>query len=475
MTLTIDPRALVSSAGCRAAPADAVAHRAPAPGGRSAPRPVGGRDLVSLYARRLACNGVAPREAPAAVHRESVAPTRFGRAATAADVVPPPSAISVDEPDQPPASLLPVAQTRHGRRTLARRFAAASAGWRRRLATAVMVSAVAVAGAGGDTGAQERYRVQAGDTVDGLAGEFGVDPNAILAASFVADPPALRQGEVIVIPDPGQSPSEAAAVAAAREGTSAWVAAAYVVRPGDTIEAIGGAYGVAPQAILDLNGLDSDLLEIGQRLLIPGSGDNPSGARSDAAPAANGIPGLASGSPFPWVPTHKQEWNLSCEYASAFIATSAFGNGIPEAVFHGNIPQAVNPHDGYRGDIAGWWGNIDDYGVYPEALVPTLNDYGFAGEIAYTGGDSAFLTDHLDAGHPVIVWLALWGDTRVRMHDAGDYSLFYGEHVMTAYAYDGGGVYLSDPAKAAYRYVAWDTFLSMWSIVDGMSLAVYPQ
>lgn len=313
--------------------------------------------------------------------------------------------------------------------------------------------------------AQQRYRVQPGDTLASVAAEFGVDPEAILRASWLANPPDLTPGDVIVIPDIGQSPTEAALIAAQNEGLSPWTSGVYWVQAGDTIEAIAATYGVAPDDLLTLNGLTADdYIYPGQRLLIPGDGEPV------ASPAAN--------APYPyaqvWVPTHRQEHSLSCEYASLFIATSAFGAGIPESVFLNAIPVTSNPHYGYRGDIDGVWGGYTDYGIYPEPLVPVLNAEGFAAEVFYTGGDPGELIAHLDAGHPVVVWLALWGDTGKVFDDEGNYTIFAGDHVMTAYGYDNDNVYLSDPANGSYRAIDWGTFLWMWGTIDGMSLAIYP-
>jgi len=343
----------------------------------------------------------------------------------------------------------------------------------RRFVTAAFVAAIIFASFERGTLAQERYRVQPGDTLGSVAAEFGVNPDAILAASWVADPPNLQPGDIVIIPDPGQTPSDAAEEAAAREGTSPWVAAAYYVESGDTIEAIAAEFAVDLDALIAFNGLDNpDLLEVGQRILIPATLDESTGEPIAVAGVSGG---QGSRNPaHPRVPTHKQERNLSCEYASAFIATSAFGTGIPEWVFTDSIPKAENPHYGYRGDIDGPWGGYDDYGIYPEPLVPILNDYGFVGEVFYGEYDPTLLKAHLDAGHPVIVWLALWGDTGIRYHDDGTYTVFAGEHVMVAYSYDAAGVYLSDPAHGTYKFLSWDTFIDAWGTSDGMSLAVYP-
>jgi LysM repeat protein/uncharacterized protein YvpB len=429
----------------------------------------GARDLIGLYAARVEEAG---RRSPVAA-LSPPAPIPFGRAVWQEAPSP---VVETATAEQEDAWVMPRAAERRRRRSHMRwrfpvRGLAPVAGLRR-LVTAAFVLTVLVAGMGQGALAQQRYRVQPGDTVESVAAEFGVDPAAILASSWVADPPNLQPGDVIVIPDPGQTPEEAAADAAAREGTSPWVAAAYYVEDGDTIEAIAATFDVDVEALVTFNGLDNpDLLQVGQRLLIPAQLDDATGEPVDGVAAS----GAGSGnSPAQWVPTHKQERNLSCEYASAFIATSAFGNGIPEQVFIDEVPPALNPHYGYRGDIDGAWGGYDDYGVYPEALVPVLNEWGFVGEVFYSMGDPTPLENHLDAGHPVIVWLALWGNTGVKYHDEDTYTVFAGEHVMVAYAYDAEGVYLSDPAHGSYKFMDWDTFTYVWGTSDGMSLAVYP-
>lgn len=92
----------------------------------------------------------------------------------------------------------------------------------------------------------------------------------------------------------------------------------------------------------------------------------------------------------------------------------------------------------------------------------------------YTEGDVNPVIAHLDAGHPVVVWLAFWGNTRETKTDDGTYAVFSGMHVLTAYGYDDGGIYLMDPAKGHSVYYDWATFKQLWTPIDGMSMAVYP-
>src|SRR5690606_35163393 len=153
-------------------------------------------------------------------------------------------------------------------------------------------------------------------------------------------------------------------------------------------------------------------------------------------------------------------------------AAMAFGWAPSEDDFIASVPLALNPHHGYRGNIDGWWGNTDDYGIYAEPLVPVLEAWGFNAEVMYTMGDNAPLIAQLDAGRPVVTWLGFWGDTRVRLTDDGEYSVFAGMHVVTVYGYDADGVWVMDPAQGEQIHYSWDFFVSMWTVVDGMSLAV---
>jgi len=339
----------------------------------------------------------------------------------------------------------------------------------RRLVTAGIALALLLGSGIGIAAAQEAppqqlYAVQPGDTVESVASTFGVDPAAILAASAISAPPWLNPGEVVVVPAPGQSPNDAARMATELQGTRPYVSGAHLVTVGETLAGIANLYGVSPQGLSELNGLTApDALSVGQRLLIPPVVGSPS-------EPATAEPGVV----VPPVPAYVQQRNLSCEYAAAYIATSAFGAGVAEWVFMENVPAAQNPHWGYRGDIDGWWGNTDDYGVYAEALVPTLNANGYAGEVFYSQGDPAALTARLDAGLPVLTWLGYWGDTGVTLDDEGVYTVAAGMHVVVAYGYDEWGVHVSDPAQGSYRAFPWSEFTAMWSVLDGMSLAVSP-
>lgn len=245
---------------------------------------------------------------------------------------------------------------------------------------------------------------------------------------------------------------------------AASAAETYVVQPGDTVAAIAAWYGVSVQDVVAANGIvNVEDVRVGTQLVIPLGGVGA--AQAPTAPGGVFIPG---------VPSYRQSRSLSCEYASMFIATSAFDSPIYEADSIWLTPQSSNPHLGFRGNIDGVWGNTVDYGVYAEALLPTLTAFGFDGEITYSA-DAATLRWQIDQGRPTVIWLSLWGDPGYYETDAsGTYKLVPGYHNVVAYGYDDGGVYVSDPGAGVFRYYEWDWFLEMWAVMDGMALAVYP-
>ena len=174
----------------------------------------------------------------------------------------------------------------------------------------------------------------------------------------------------------------------------------------------------------------------------------------------------------PGVVAYQQQRPLSCEYAAVAIATGALGQWVSEYDIEAVTPLDANPHWGYRGNILGEWGNTTDYGIYADALVPGLAQFGFTGNSFY--GGPADLKASIDAGSPTIVWLGLWGDQSHDEYtaDGTRYQVTAGMHVMVAYGYDNDGVYLSDPGTGSLRYYDWATFEGMWNVMDGMALSI---
>lgn len=310
-----------------------------------------------------------------------------------------------------------------------------------------LISSVLPLSTGRMVAAEEWHTAQEGDTLTTIADQHGVPVEALAAANGVDPNTELVAGQDLLMPEASQLAPQT-----------------YVVQPGDTLASIAEQFGVSAEDLRVTNGVEDVVdLGIGLELVIPGA---ESGV-SDTASTLSGV--VLDG-----VPAYQQSRSLSCEYASVYIATSIFGNPIYEEEYINTVPQSANPHFGYRGNIDGVWGITDDYGVYAEALVPLLNARGYIGEVTYDPR-AEMLQAQLDSGAPVVVWISTRGEAGFYGTDeTGTYKLVPYEHVVVAYGYDSGGVYISDPGNGSLKYYSWDWFLPAWSVMDGMALTIRP-
>ncbi|HEU0163404.1 MAG TPA: C39 family peptidase [Thermomicrobiales bacterium] len=201
--------------------------------------------------------------------------------------------------------------------------------------------------------------------------------------------------------------------------------------------------------------------------------DSSSSSSDDSSDSSASVDDSSDTVMIPNVSAYLQQRPLSCEFAALSIATGALGDWVSEYDFDDLVGWSDNPHWGFRGDINGEWGGTTDYGVYAEALVPALNQYGFQGDVFYGGVDT--LKAEIAAGNPTLVWMGLLGDQRdyETTSDGTTYQLTAGEHAMVAYGYDDGGVYVSNPGSGTLQYYDWGTFEYMWGILDDMALSVH--
>jgi len=178
--------------------------------------------LASIYAARVLERGIDPRALCAEIRADRLGlvdrgpqrralmartrPSRFGRG-TAAHLQ---SQALENELSRPTVTTLDQRRDRATRSRSGFQF-----GMSRKLAAAgiapllLLPLGVIVAHAHAST-LQSHYVVQAGDTLNRVAVEFGVDPAAILATSGIENPRSLTHEEIIVIPDPSESSGTAA-------------------------------------------------------------------------------------------------------------------------------------------------------------------------------------------------------------------------------------------------------------------------
>jgi putative chitinase len=141
-----------------------------------------------------------------------------------------------------------------------------------------------IPGASGSTPAPaaQRYTVQPGDTLSGIAARHGSTVGAIAQANGISNPDFIQVGQQLTIPG-ASGPSAPAPAPASRS---------YTVQPGDTLSGIAARHGSTVGAIAQANGISNpDFIQVGQRLTIPG-GSAPS---TPSQPSQPPQPGPVSG------------------------------------------------------------------------------------------------------------------------------------------------------------------------------------
>jgi LysM repeat protein/uncharacterized protein YvpB len=300
--------------------------------------------------------------------------------------------------------------------------------------------------------------VVAGDTLYAIAQKYGMTVDALAQANNLANPNLLVVGTQLKVPAVSSAATQSAQVPSGSENVTL-----HLVSAGETLGEIASYYNVSVSALVGANGIsDPNVLEVGDLLRIPGG-----------APATNdGSTKLRA------MPVMHQSLPLSCEDAAVSLATAYWGSQVSEWVFIENVPQNANPHLGFRGDITGAFGSTDDYGVYAEPFVPILSNYGFTGNVFYADGNSKMLTDQIDQGRPVVVWVTNLASVQTRSSGSANgqsFALVPQEHSVVVYGYDSNEVYVADPGDGSYRQFTWSDFMRSWGYFDGMSLAIYPK
>lgn len=132
-------------------------------------------------------------------------------------------------------------------------------------AAALFVSAVPAQAADATT-----YVVQPGETLYRIAHRFGISVSALAAYNHITDPTHLSIGQVLRIPATGTKAVQSQ-TPPTKPAPVQTVTYRYTVSRGDTLALIAGRYGITVQNLMRVNGLQSNLIHPGQRLVIPGT------------------------------------------------------------------------------------------------------------------------------------------------------------------------------------------------------------
>ena len=118
------------------------------------------------------------------------------------------------------------------------------------------------------------HRVQYGESLSAIAARYGVSAQTLASTNGIYNVNMIRVGQVLVIPgavQPTQNSYSAPASQsyAAAPAPSYSSCGGYVVRAGDTLYGVARRYGVDISIIRQYNGLYSDMIRVGQCLVIP--------------------------------------------------------------------------------------------------------------------------------------------------------------------------------------------------------------
>lgn len=188
----------------------------------------------------------------------------------------------------------------------------------------------------------QHYAVRSGDSLTGIASQFGVSMMTLWWANHLTTKDALHIGQVLLIP-----PVNGLVV---------------TVQVGDTLDALAAQYKVNAQAILDLNELTDPSLVVGQILIMPG-------AKGAPIPTAAPTP---TPTPTPRPAPRTTSRSTSSSGSRTFVPTSGSwawpvvggGNYISQSFHYGHYgvdiaaqygTKIVSPRAGTV-VFAGWWG-----------------------------------------------------------------------------------------------------------------------
>ncbi len=175
------------------------------------------------------------------------------------------------------------------------------------------------------------YIVQAGDTLSGIATQFGVTLADLAAANKLSQMSYVYIGQALRIPGKSAAPAAPTATPAPTQAPVTTAAAQnnpggsiYTVQSGDSLSSIAAKYGTTAATLQSSNSLGNpNSLFVGQKLIIP-----PVGQGGDVPPvvsAPNPVQPAASGK---WIDVNLSEQRLVAYEGSTVVFSSLVSTGV---------------------------------------------------------------------------------------------------------------------------------------------------
>jgi soluble lytic murein transglycosylase-like protein len=134
------------------------------------------------------------------------------------------------------------------------------------------------------TAAGRVHTIRKGETLGGIARQYGVTTSALATANGLADPNRIVAGSVLAIPGAAfPSPASRSPVAASPSGWS------HTMQPSETLEQVARRFGLGVSALAAANGITNpDFVRAGAVLRIPSGATAPAGS-APARPTGQAI------------------------------------------------------------------------------------------------------------------------------------------------------------------------------------------
>jgi len=175
-------------------------------------------------------------------------------------------------------------------------------------------------------------------------------------------------------------------------------------------------------------------------------------------------------------PIYRQQRSLSCESSAAAMAANYYGLAISEQTILAALPLHENPHLGFRGNVDGPHGGLDDYGVYAEPLQQVLQEFGL--DVERLSGGTAEIREHIRRGRVVIAWvtydLQVQVPSQVTLGNGQIVTLVPFEHTVLVVGYNGDGLWVNDPYSGTQVFYLEGDFVRSFSYLKNMALVVGP-
>jgi LysM repeat protein len=162
------------------------------------------------------------------------------------------------------------------------------------------------------------YVVRAGDTLMTIALRHGVSPSELAAVNGLRWNAWVYIGQRLTIPgSPGSPPAAEPIQSAPADGI-------HTVQPGENLYRIGLKYGTSANAIRAANNLSSNIIYVGQRLAIPGSGSPVTPAPAPAPPVVS--PG---GQGERWIDVNLSTQRITAYQGQTPVYSALVSTGLP--------------------------------------------------------------------------------------------------------------------------------------------------